>query len=72
MNGRKETAKRIRCGRYEYRGYRLYNCGYYCPDHCVWWEAVNPTTGCADYHANTKKEIMDMIDDDLDGKGEVK
>lgn len=49
-------------GRYKYKGYQLFNYAYYHPDHCVWWEATNIETGCADYHANTKKELMDMID----------
>lgn len=48
-------AKKIHKGMYEYNGYRLYNCGYHHPDHCIWWEAVNMETGCADYHANTKR-----------------
>lgn len=32
---------------------------------CIWWEAVNMETGCADYHANTKKDLMDAIDGKL-------
>ena len=58
-------AKKIHKGMYEYNGYRLYNCGYYHPDHCIWWEAVNMETGCADYHVNTKKDLMDAIDGEL-------
>ena len=57
-------AKRISSGIYEYKGYRLVNCGYHHPDHCVWWEAVDNKTGCADYHAGTKWELMRMIDED--------
>lgn len=57
-------AKRISMGVYEYKGYKITNYGYYPPDHCIWWEAVNEETGCADYHAHTKKEIIDMIDED--------
>lgn len=60
-------ATKIHTGVYEYKGYRIYNYGYYHPDHCIWWEAVNPDTGCADYHANTKKDIMQMIDKDIKG-----
>ncbi len=55
-------AKRISNGVYQYKGYKLTNYGYYLPDHCIWWEAVNIKTGCADFHATTKKEIMDLID----------
>lgn len=55
-------AKKISTGVYEYKGYRIAYQGYHAPDKCVWWEAVNEETGCADYHAQTKKEIMNMID----------
>lgn len=54
--------KKLHQGIYEYRGYRICNCGYHEPDHCIWWEAVDIKTGCADYHANTKKEIIEMIE----------
>lgn len=57
-------AKKIMNGVYEYKGYKIYNCGYHHPDHCVWWEAQNLKTGCADYHAHSKKELMDLIDED--------
>lgn len=55
--------KKISKGIYEYKGYRVSNCGYYQPDHCVWWEAVNIKNGCADFHATTKKEIQKLIDE---------
>ena len=57
---------KISKGVYKYKGYRISNCGYYHPDHCIWWEAVNIETGCADYHANTKREIIDLIDNEED------
>lgn len=57
-------ATKIQKGLYEYKGYSLSNLGYFPPDHCVWWEAVNMETGCADYHATTKKDLMSMIDKD--------
>ena len=57
-------AVKISKGIYEYKGYRISNCGYYEPDHCIWWEAVDMKTGCADYHATTKKFLMEQIDDD--------
>ena len=47
--------KKISKGIYEYKGYKVSNCGYHHPDHCIWWEAVNLENGCADYHATTKK-----------------
>ena len=54
--------KKLHQGIYEYRGYRICNCVYLEPDHCIQWEAVDIKTGCADYHANTKKEIIEMIE----------
>lgn len=54
-------AVKISKGIYEYKGYRISNCGYYEPDHCIWWEAVDMKTGCADYHATTKKFLMEQI-----------
>lgn len=59
-------AKKIRKGRYEYRGYILCYHGYYEPDHCIWWEAVSKKTDCADYHVHTKKELIEMIDADAE------
>lgn len=56
------NAKKIHKGKYLYKGYEIYNYGYCPPDKCIWWEATNIKTGCADYHANTKKEIIRMID----------
>lgn len=63
--------KRITKGKYinkgyEYRGYEICNYGYYSPDQCVWWEAVNIRTGCADYHATTKRDIKILIDEDYE------
>lgn len=49
---------------YLYKGFEIINHGYYPPDKCVWWEAVDLKTGCADFHANTKREIKQMIDND--------
>lgn len=48
---------------YLYKGYKIRNHGYYPPDKCIWWEAVNIETGCADYHAHTKREIKKLIDE---------
>lgn len=62
---KKETvtrAERICRGKYKYKGYILFNYGYYPPDGCIWWEATNIKTGCADYHAHTKRELIRMID----------
>ena len=63
--------KRITKGKYipkgyEYRGFEVINHGYYAPDKHIWWEAVDVKTGCADFHARTKREIKELIDEDLD------
>lgn len=62
----KHRAKRISTGSYIYRGYRLENCGYHQPDHCVWWEASDEK-GAA-FHATTKRALIAMIDEDLAGR----
>lgn len=54
--------QKISKGIYEYRGYRLRNCGYNQSDHCIWWEAVNLITDCVAYRANTKKDLIKLID----------
>ena len=58
--------KKIRAGQYLYKGYEVTNHGYYPPDQCIWWEAVNVETGEADFRANTKKEIKWMIDEEVE------
>jgi hypothetical protein len=58
------TLKKVRNGKYEYKGLEIINHGYYSPERCVWWEAVNVETGCADYHAHSKREIKRLIDAD--------
>jgi hypothetical protein len=55
--------KRIRSGKYLYRGYEVTNLGYHPPDRCVWWEAVDEVTKEASFHATTKWEIKMMIDE---------
>ena len=59
--------KQIQNGRfigrgYAYRGYELRNHGYYPPDKCRWWEAVNVETGEAEFHAHTRRELCRLID----------
>jgi len=54
--------EKIKSGHYRYKGYIVKNHGYYAPDKCVWWEAVNELTDKADYHAHTKTDIKLMID----------
>ena len=57
--------KRLRAGRYEYRGYIVINHGYYSPDKCIWWEAINIITGEADFHEHTKRCIKKRIDEEI-------
>ena len=47
-----------------YRGYTIQNHGYYPPDKCIWWEAVNDETQCADFHAHRLRDIIRMIDEE--------
>lgn len=47
---------------YEYNGYELRNHGYYPPERCVWWEAINIKTGEADHHAHTLRDLKAQID----------
>lgn len=56
-------SKRIKKGHYLYKGYEIKCHGYYQPDGCVYWEAINPITDCADFHAKTKSLIMFLIDE---------
>jgi len=58
------VAKRIRAGKYEYKGFIISCHGYYGPDKRVVWEAVNPKTNCGEYHGYSKKEIINLIDGD--------
>ncbi len=55
--------KRVDKGKYIYKGYLVINHGYYPPDKCVWWEAVNLETKCADHHSTTKKGLKQLIDE---------
>lgn len=55
--------EKIRSGLYRYKGYLVRNHGYYPPDQCVWWEAINEETNESDYHATTKFMIKKLIDE---------
>jgi hypothetical protein len=45
----------VKIGQHEYN---IINHGYFHPDKCVWWEAVNLKTNEADFHEHTKKAIL--------------
>ena len=61
----KEGLIKIKKGYYKYKGYNIRFHGYYPLDHCVWWEAINEETQCADYHCHTLRQIIQEIDEDL-------
>lgn len=60
-------AKRIRAGKYIYRGYEIYCCGYYPPEQRVVWEAADEN-GCGFAHDYSLKGVKKLIDLDLDKK----
>lgn len=64
-------AHKLSKGIWLYRGYRLYNYGYYLPDKCVWWEASDAETGNVCAHAHTKRELMAKIDKKLEKGNKV-
>lgn len=55
--------QKIKPGTYKYRGWIIQCVGYYEPERCVVWEAYDPETGCADFHAFSKKAIKKLIDE---------
>lgn len=62
---KKERPVKVSAGHYKYKGYDIQFHGYYPPDKCVWWEAVNEATGCADYHCTTLRQVIKSIDEEL-------
>jgi len=53
---------KIKKGHYIYKGFLIYSIGYYNPEQCVCWEAVDINgNGCA--HGFSKKECMMWIDE---------
>ena len=61
--------KKIKAGTYKYRGWIIQCVGYYEPERRVVWEGYDPETGCADFHAFSKKAIKRLIDDSLSKNG---
>ena len=57
-------AKRIRAGKYIYRGYEIYCCGYYPPERRVVWEAIDEY-GCGFAHHYSLKGVKKLIDQSL-------
>lgn len=61
---RSVNAKRLGNGVYEYQGYILANCGHYMSDYKVWWVAVKKGSSKVSYFANSKKELIQTIEQD--------
>ena len=54
--------KRIRSGKYLYKGFIITNLGYYPPDKKTVWEAVDPETNEGVAHDFTLKRVKQAID----------
>jgi hypothetical protein len=63
--GSMNRTKKIRYGRYEYRGYIIQQFGYYHPEHRICWEGIDQK-GNAIAHGFTKRSIIREIDYMLD------
>ena len=66
----KHKAKRIRAGKYLYRGVVITSVGYYPPEQRVCWEGCCEIHGsyCGDYHGFSLAEVKALIDGDLDSR----
>ena len=62
----KHKCKRIRKGKYEYRGHIIQCAGYHAPEHRIVWEAGPKGEIYADFHGFSLKEVKMYIDRDLD------
>jgi hypothetical protein len=61
--------KKIRAGKYEYRGWIISCVGYYEPEHRICWEGYDQNTGCADFLGYSKQEIKWLINESLSKNG---
>ena len=66
----KHQAKRISAGHYIYRGYEIINVGYYNPEHCACWEAID-TDGSGFAHGFSLAMTKRIIDEELDKEDSV-
>ena len=66
---RRFPCKKIRAGKYEYRGWIVSCVGYYEPEQRVCWEAYDSKTGCGDFHGYSKQQIKWLIDESLSKNG---
>lgn len=63
------VCRKLRAGKYEYRGLIITCVGYYEPDQKVCWEAYDKITGNADYHGYSKRMVKRLIDIDFAKNG---
>ena len=67
------THFKISTGKYYFKlgehEYEITNHGYYAPDKCVWWEAVNLKTNEADFHETAKKYLLQTMIRELSQNG---
>ena len=61
----KHKAKRIGCGKYEYRGLIVCSVGYYPPEKRICWEVVDHDGSCF-AHAFSLRESKNRINQELD------
>ena len=64
-------AKRLSAGHYVYRGYEVYSVGYYPPEGCVCWEAVD-SDGCGFAHSHSLAETKLLVDQELERVGRIR
>jgi hypothetical protein len=53
--------RRFRAGYYRYKGYLVRNHGYFVPDKCVWWEAINELTEKLITTQKQKKNLNNLL-----------
>lgn len=67
----KHRVKKIRAGKYIYRGVEITRHGYYQPERRVVWEGgvlIDKVAHSGDYHGFSLAQVKALIDADLDKK----
>ena len=64
----KYRCKKIKAGKYEYRGLIISRFGYHQPDKKVCWEGFDPKTFNTDFHGYSKRQVKKLIDDSFESK----
>lgn len=60
--GRENKVKKVRAGKYEYRGFIIQRHGYYPPEGRIIWEGFSESDLGADFHGYTLGETIQIID----------